>query len=260
LLNLQKQPDVVKIKSILISQPQPADIEKSPYGELILKHNVKVDFRKFFAVVSLSSAEFRQSRINLTEFTGIIFTSRNAVDSYFSLAKELRVEISENMKYFCTSDQIAFYLQKYIQFRKRKIFYGDSSYPSLLPLLKKHKDEKLVLPCNDTPNEELYNLLTENNVNLEKAVIYKNESANLKDLDLMSYDLLAFFSPHGIQSLMNNFPNYSQGEQIIAVYGKTTSQAAETAKLRVDVAAPTLTAPSMIMAIDEFIRASKKKK
>jgi uroporphyrinogen-III synthase len=251
---------VVKIKSILISQPQPADIEKSPYGELISKHNVKVEFRKFFSVVGLSSAEFRLSRINLAEFTGIIFTSRNAIDYYFNLAKELRIEISENMKYFCTSDQIAFYLQKYIQFRKRKIFYGDSSYPSLLPLLKKHKDEKLVLPCNDAPNEELYNLLQENNVNFEKAVIYKNESSNLKDLDLLSFDMMAFFSPHGIQSLLNSFPNYQQGEQIIAVYGKTTLQAAETAKLRVDIAAPTPTAPSMIMAIDEFIRAAKKKK
>lgn len=250
----------MKIKNILVSQPKPAEIEKSPYQELITKHNVKFEFKKFFAVVGLSSAEFRQSRINLAEFTGIIFTSRNAIDYYFALAKDLRIEISENMKYFCTSDQIAFYLQKYIQFRKRKIFYGDSTYPSLLPLLKKHKDEKLVLPCNDTPNEELYSILTANNVNFQKAVIYKNESADLKDMDIKSYDLLCFFSPSGIASLKQNFPKYSQGEQLIATYGKTTLQAAEAAKLRVDIPAPTPTAPSMTMAIDEFIKVAKKKK
>jgi uroporphyrinogen-III synthase len=251
---------VVKIKNILVSQPKPAEVEKSPYQELISKHNVKIEFKKFFAVVGLSSAEFRQSRINLAEFTGIIFTSRNAIDYYFSLAKDLRIEISENMKYFCTSDQIAFYLQKYIQFRKRKIFYGDSTYPSLLPLLKKHKDEKLVLPCNDSPNEELYSMLTANNVNFQKAVIYKNESANLKDFDVKAFDLICFFSPSGIASLKENFPKYAQGEQLIATYGKTTLQAAECSKLRVDIPAPTATAPSMTMAIDEFIKASKKKK
>lgn len=251
---------MVKIKNILVSQPQPADLEKSPYQELVNKYNVKYEFKKFFTVVGLSSAEFRQSRINLAEFTGIIFTSRNAIDYYFALAKDLRIEISENMKYFCTSDQIAFYLQKYIQFRKRKIFYGDSTYPSLLPLLKKHKEEKLVLPCNDSSNEELYSLLTANNVNFQKAVIYKNESADLSQIDIKNFDLLCFFSPSGIQSLKHNFPKYVQGEQLIATYGKTTMQAAEAAKLRVDIPAPTPTAPSMIMAIDEFIKASKKKK
>ena len=251
---------MVKIKNILVSQPQPADLEKSPYQELVNKYNVKYEFKKFFTVVGLSSAEFRQSRINLAEFTGIIFTSRNAIDYYFALAKDLRIEISENMKYFCTSDQIAFYLQKYIQFRKRKIFYGDSTYPSLLPLLKKHKEEKLVLPCNDSSNEELYSLLTANNVNFQKAVIYKNESADLSQIEIKNYDLLCFFSPSGIQSLKHNFPKYTQGEQLIATYGKTTLQAAEAAKLRVDIPAPTPTAPSMIMAIDEYIKASKKKK
>lgn len=251
---------MVKIKNILVSQPQPADLEKSPYWELVTRHNVKFEFKKFFSVVGLQSAEFRQSRLNLADFTGIIFTSRNAIDYYFALAKELRIEISETMKYFCTSDQIAFYLQKYIQFRKRKIFYGDSTYPSLLPLLKKHKDEKLVLPCNDSPNEELYSLLTTNSINFQKAVIYKNEAADLKNIDLSTYDMMCFFSPSGIQSLKQNFPDYQQGEQIIAAYGKTTIQAAENAGIRVDVPAPTATAPSMIMAIDEFIKASKKKK
>lgn len=250
----------MKIKNILVSQPQPADLEKSPYQELITKHNVKFEFKKFFSVVGLSSAEFRQSRINLTEFSGIIFTSRNAIDYYFQLAKDLRIEISENMKYFCTSDQIAFYLQKYIQFRKRKIFFGDSTYQSLLPLLKKHKDEKLVLPCNDSPNEELYSMLTANNVNFQKAVIYKNENADLNGMDIKSFDLLCFFSPSGISSLKQNFPKYTQGEQLIATYGKTTLQAAEAAKLRVDIPAPTPTSPSMTMAIDEFIKAAKKKK
>jgi len=251
---------VVKIKNILVSQPQPADLEKSPYQELVTKYNIKYEFKKFFTVVGLSSAEFRQSRINLAEFTGIIFTSRNAIDYYFALAKDLRIEISENMKYFCTSDQIAFYLQKYIQFRKRKIFYGDSTYSSLLPLLKKHKEEKLVLPCNDTPNEELYSLLTTNNVNFQRAVIYKNESADLSQIDIKNFDLLCFFSPSGIHSLKHNFPKYEQGEQLIATYGKTTLQAAEAMNIRVDIPAPTATSPSMIMAIDEFIRASKKKK
>lgn len=250
----------MKIKNILVSQPKPVELEKTPYYDLIVKYNLKFEFKKFFNVVGLSSAEFRLSRVNLTSFSGVIFTSRNAIDYYFQLAKDLRVEIPESMKYFCLIDQIAFYLQKYIQFRKRKIFYGDSSLQSVIPLLKKHKEENLMLPCNNMPNEEFSQLLTENEIDFKPVVIFKNECADLSGIDIKSFDMLCVFSPSGVQSLKKNFPKYSQGNQLIAAYGKTTIQAAKDAKLRVDIPAPTPSAPSMTMAIEEFIKSAKKKK
>jgi len=250
----------LKVKSVLISQPKPADLEKSAYADLINKHSLKMDFKKFFSVEGLTSSEFRQHRINLGDYNGVIFTSRNAIDHYFRLAKELRFDVPDTMKYFCTSDQIAYYLQKYIQFRKRKIFYGDQTFNSLVPLMRKHKDIKLLLPCNNAPNKVLYNTLTENNINFKEAVFYKNSFADLSSISLDEYDMLVFFSPHGIHSMMSNFPKYKQGDQLIAVYGKSTIEAAEEHKLNAQVKAPTQTAPSMTMAIDEYIETEKKKK
>jgi len=250
----------LKVKSVLISQPKPADLEKSAYADLINKHSIKMDFKKFFSVTGLSSSEFRQHRINLADYNGVVFTSRNAIDHYFRLAKDLRFDVPDTMKYFCTSDQIAYYLQKYIQFRKRKIFYGDQSYTSLVPLMKKHKEIKLLLPCNNAPNKILYSTLKENNINFKEAVFYKNTFADLSNIKLEEYDMLVFFSPHGIHSMMHNFPEYKQGDQLIAVYGNSTMEAADEYKLNAQVTAPTETAPSMTMAIDEFIADVKKKK
>lgn len=250
---------ILKVKTVLISQPKPADLEKSAYADLINKHNLKMDFTKFFSVTGLTSSEFRQHRINLGDYNGVVFTSRNAIDNYFRLAKELRFEVPDTMKYFCTSDQTAYYLQKYIQFRKRKIFYGDQSYSSLIPLMRKHKDIKLLLPCNNAPNKLLYSALSENNINFKEAVFYKNTFADLSTIKLEEYDMLVFFSPHGIHSMMHNFPKYKQGTQLIAIYGKSTMEAADEYKLKAHVTAPTQTSPSMTMAIDEFISSGKKK-
>lgn len=250
----------MKVKTILISQPQPADIDKSPYADLINKFGLKLEFKKFFSIVGLTSSEFRQQRIDLADYTGIIFTSRNVIDHYFRLAKEVRFIVPDTMKYFCTSDQIAYYLQKYIQFRKRKIFYGDQSLQSLITLIKKHKEDKILLPTNDSPNEELCKALKSNEIKFREAAFYRNEAADLSTLDIKSFNMLAIFSPHGIRSLKHNFPDYEQGEQLIAAYGNTTLQAAEEAGLNVQVKAPTQTSPSMTMAISEFLTQIKKKK
>lgn len=250
----------MKVKTILISQPKPADLKKSTYANLISKHNLKMDFKKFFSVTGLTSSEFRQHRINLGDYNGVIFTSRNAINNYFRLAKDLRFEVPDTMKYFCTSDQIAYYLQKYIQFRKRKIFYGDQSYISLIPLMKKHKENKLLLPCNDAPNKVLYATLKENNINFREAVFYKNTFADLSDIKLKEYDMLVFFSPYGIHSMMQNFPDYKQEEQLIAIYGNSTMDAAKEHKLKPQITAPTENSPSMTMALEKFISSTKKKK
>lgn len=250
----------MKIKTILISQPKPAEMEKSPYFDLANKLGLKLEFRKFFAVEGVSAKDFRQDRVYINEFSGVILTSRVAIDNFFRLMSETRQEVPETMKYFCLSDQIAFYLQKYIQFRKRKIFYGNQTAESLIELLKKYKAENLLFPGNDSPNEEIPSLLERNNISFVKTVIYQNVTSDLSDINIKDFDMLAFFSPYGIKSLIQNCPEYNQEEQIIAVYGKTTHQAAAAAGLRVDIAAPTTTAPSMVMAIEEFVNDQKKKK
>lgn len=250
----------MKIKTVLVSQPKPAEMEKSPYFDLVNKFGLKFEFRKFFAVEGIAAKDFRQDRIYINEFSGVIMTSRVAIDNFFRLMNETRQEVPDTMKYFCLSDQIAFYLQKYIQFRKRKIFYGNQTPESLIDLLKKYKAENLLFPGNDSPNEEIPSLMERNNISFVKSVIYQNVTVDLTDMNLKDFDMLAFFSPYGIKSLMHNFPEYKQDEQVIAVYGKTTHQAAAAAGLRVDIAAPTATAPSMVMAIEEFMNDQKKKK
>lgn len=250
----------MKVKTILISQPKPADVEKSPYADIMKKHNLKIDFKKFFSVTGLNSSEFRQHRINLGDYNAVVFTSRNAINHYFRLAKDLRFTVPDTLKYFCASDQIAYYLQKYIQFRKRKIFYGDQTHASLLPLIKKQKEIKLIIPCNNEPSKVLHSLLKENNISFKEAVFYKNEFADLSLIDLKEYDMLVFFSPHGIHSMMHNFPDYKQGKQLIAIYGNSTIEALEEYKLKSQVTIPTQTAPSMTLAICDYIEANKKKK
>lgn len=250
----------MKVKNILISQPKPVELEKSPYFEIIQKHGVKFEFKKFFAVTGIPAKEFRQDRVNLLDYTGVIFTSRNAVDHYFRIAKEMRIEIPDGMKYYCISDQTAYYLQKYIQFRKRKIFFGNQSIDELVDLVRKHKDEKFLLPCNDSSNERIKTQLDSHGIRYKLAVIYKNEFVDLSDIDPNSFDMLVFFSPYGIKSLQETFPGFQQGEKIIAVYGETTRTAADEAKLRIDIMAPNPTAPSMTMAIDQFLSLLNKKK
>ena len=249
----------MKVKNILISQPEPADLEKSPYGELMQKHRVNLDFRKFIVIEGVSASEFRKDKVYIQDHTAIIFTSRNAVDHFFRIAKEMRVEIPDTMKYFCISEATAFYLQKYVQFRKRKIFNGKQNFDDLIEIIKKHKDEKFLLPCSDIHKLSLIQILDENKVNYTKAVIYQTLASDLSDVNIKDYDLLVFFSPAGVTSLFKNFPEFKQNSTLIGGFGPTTLKALKDNGLNVDVLAPTNTALSMTVAIDQFLQKANKK-
>jgi len=248
----------LKIKNVLISQPKPADVEKSPYFLLAKKHKVNIDFHKFITIADVSAVEFRKDKVNLLEHTAVIFTSRNAIDHYFRMAKDMRQEIPDTMKYFCGSEAIAYYLQKYVTYRKRKIFYGRGNFQALLDIILKHKSDKYLMPCSDIYKQDLPALLEENNIKFSKAVIYKTLASDLSKVDIDGYDMLIFFSPTGVTSLFKNFPDYKQNDTIIACFGPTTALAVQEAGLRLDVKAPTKTAPSMTMAIEEFFQKNSK--
>ncbi len=248
----------MKIKQVLISQPQP-DSDKSPYADIIKQYNLEITFRKFFNIESLGAREFRKHRINIPEFTAIIFTSKHAVDHFFNLCEELRVMISDQTKYFCTAEAIALYLQKYVQYRKRKIFFGKNHFSELLDLIKKHKDEKYLFPCGESHKKEIPQLLKQNKIQFFSAPIYRTASANLSDINLDDYQMLVFFSPFGIESLKVNFPDYVQGDAILATYGEATAKAAKKHGFKVHIQAPTEKSPSMMMAIQEYLLNNSKK-
>ncbi len=250
----------MKIKNILVSQPKPIDLEKSPYGDLAKKYKLNIDFHKFIKIEGILAKEFRKDRVNILDHTAVIFTSRSAVDHFFRIAKELRVEIPDTMKYFCISESTAFYLQKYVQYRKRKIFHGKQNFADLIDLIKKHKDETFLLPCSDIHKVSISDLLDANEIKYSKAVIYKTVASNLSKIAVENYDMLIFFSPSGVASLLKNFPNYKQNGTIIAAFGPTTSTAVTEAGLKLDLAAPTKTSPSMTMAVEEYILRELKKK
>ncbi len=243
----------MKIKSILVSQPQPADLEKSPYGELARKYNLTIDFEKFIKIEGVPAREFRQDRVSLADHTAIILTSRNSVDHFFRIAKEMRYEVPETLKYFCISESTAFYLQKYVQYRKRKIFHGKQSFGDLMEIIKKHKDEKFLLPCSDIHKESMIEMLDESKVTYHKAVLYRTVAANLSKIKVDDYDMLVFFSPAGIRSLTKNFPKFKQGVKVFGAFGPSTAQAVEEAGFKLQINAPTKSAPSMTMAIEEYI-------
>ena len=242
-----------KIKTILISQPKPST-EKSPYFDLAERQKITIDFRPFIHVEGMEAQDFRQQRVDLAEHTAVILTSRLAVDHYFRMAKELRFDVPDSMKYFCISESTAYYLQKYVQYRKRKIFHGTIKFDELLVLMKKHKSEKFLLPCSDLLKDSIPNALEAGSFDYSRAVMYRTVCSDLSDLSDVKYDILVFFSPSGIESLFKNFPDFEQGQTRIAVFGPTTSKAAEKAGLRIDINAPTAKAPSMSMAIDQYIK------
>ncbi len=244
----------MKIKNILVSQPKPADLEKSPYRDLVKKYKLDFDFHKFIKIQGVSAKEFRKERINILDYTAVIFTSRNAVDHYFRICQEMRVEVPDTMKYFCVSEATAFYLQKYVQYRKRKIFYGKQSFEQLVELIKKHKDEKFILPCSEIHKQSISTLLEKNNTNYTKAVLYKTLASDLSKIKIDNYDMLIFFSPSGVKSLFKNFPEFKQNSTLIAAFGPTTSKAVKESGLKLDIEAPTKTAPSMTMAIDQYVQ------
>lgn len=242
----------MKIKRILISQPQPTT-EKSPYFEVADKHKVALDFFQFIRIEGVSSKDFRASRINILDHTAVIFNSRTAIDHFFRICEELRVQVPDTMKYFCTSESIAVYLQKYIVYRKRKIFFGQKTMEDLVDTLVKHKEEKYLVPTSTVHNDEIPVLLTQHNLTFTKAFFYKTLSSELSHLNLKDFDMLVFYSPAGIDSLFTNFPEFIQSETFIATFGPNTAKAAEKAGIRIDLKVPSPEFPSMTMALDKFL-------
>ena len=242
----------MKIRKVLVSQPKPTT-EKSPYFDLAEKYNLKLEFRPFIKVEGVTAKEFRQERINILDHSAIIFTSRTAIDHFFRICGEMRVTVPDTMKYFCISEATAFYLQKYIVYRKRKIFYGDKNVDDMI--LLKHKTENFLVPLSDIHKENIPGLLDQLHLKYTKAILYKTVSSDLSDIkNLKEYDILAFYTPSGIKSLFQNFPGFVQDTTIIAAFGGTTAEAVEEAGLRLDIQAPTAKCPSMTMAIEEFIK------
>ncbi len=248
----------MKIKKILVSQPKPVT-EKSPYFDIIEKYNVKIDFRPFIKVEPIPAKEFRTQRINILEHTAIIFNARHGIDHFFHLCEELRVTIPESMKYFCVSETVALYLQKYIQYRKRKIFFTQTGkFADLAAILNKHTDEKYLYITSDIRNEETMSVLENAKINFNQAIMYRTVSTKISEEELQDYDMLVFFSPAGIKSLLENAPNMQQGDKVIASYGSTTAQAVHEAGLRLDLEAPSPGVPSMTMALENFLKEQKK--
>lgn len=250
----------MKVKTILVSQPEPK-VENSPYFELQQKHKVKIDFRPFIHVEGVSAKEVRAQKIDLNNFTAIILTSKNSVDHFFRVAEEMRYKIPEDLKYFCQSEAVAFYLQKYVVYRKRKIYVGQKDFADMSALIKKYKDEKFLLPASDQLNADAPQVLNNLKVNWTEGTFYKTVMSDLSDLADVYYDVLAFFSPTGIKSLFKNFPGFEQNNTRIAVFGSTTQKEALEHGLRVDIMAPSPEAPSMTMALEKYItKANKEEK
>lgn len=246
-----------KVKSILVTLPKP-DSDKNPYTELAKKYNLKIDFRSFIHVEGVPARDFRKEKIVLANYTAVIFASRNAVDHFFRICEEMRFEVPVEMKYFCLSETIALYLQKYIQYRKRKIFFGKQTASDLAEVLKKHVNEKFLYPCSDVAAEETQRFLLENGYNFTPAVLFRTVCSDLSDLAEVFYDIIAFFSPSSIQSLYKNFPDFEQKHTRIAAYGATTHKAAIEKGLILDIPAPVPEAPSMTMAIEQYIKQANK--
>ena len=228
--------------------------------ELAQKYGLKIDFRPFIHVEGVSSKEFRQQKINILEHTAVIFTSKTAVDHFFRICEEVRVTVPETMKYFCITESIALYLQKYIVYRKRKIFYGNNTFADLLEIMQKHKEEKYLLSLSDVHKPEIPKSLDKAKIKYTKAIFYKTVSSDLSDLrDDFPYEMIVFYSPNGIKSLHDNFPNFDQKEIVIGAFGASTAKAVKDAGLRLDVTAPTPSCPSMTHAIDVFLKEYTKK-
>ncbi|HUH29085.1 uroporphyrinogen-III synthase [Gelidibacter sp.] len=242
----------MKVKTILVSQPEPK-IENSPYFDLQEKQKVKIDFRPFIHVEGLGAKDVRQQKVDLTQYSAIILTSRNSVDHFFRVADEMRFKVPDTLKYFCQSEAVAFYLQKYVVYRKRKIYVGKRNFEDLSPLIKKYKDETFLLPTTDKLNDDVPELLNSLNIQWKEAIFYKTVISDLSDLADVFYDILVFFSPSGIESLFHNFPDFKQNSTRIAVFGNTTAKAVEDHGLRVDILAPTPETPSMTMALEKYI-------
>ena len=246
------------VKKIIVSQPAPGETEKSPYTELADKYHLEVDFKPFIRIEGVTAREFRQYRVEILSHGAVFLTSKTAVDHYFRICDEMRVTVPDSMKYFCTSESIANYLQKYIVYRKRKIFFG-SKIEELVDLMHKHRDEKILLPLSDPHKPEIPRLFDKKKYNYTKVILYRTVSSDLSDINIKDYDILAFYSPTEIKSLFTNFPDYEQGEAKIACFGPATIKAAKSAHLRIDIQAPRPQIPSLTMAIGQHLKELAKK-
>ena len=242
----------MKVNKILVSQPKPAT-EKSPYYDIEKKYNVQLDFRSFIKVEGLTAKEFRQQKVSIPGHTAIVFLSRHAIDHFFTLCKELRVTIPDDMKYFCLSETISLYIQKYVQYRKRKVFFGNGHIKDLEPLFVKHKNERYFVPMSNTQNQDLCSIFNAHGIQHSEAEMYRTVSNDFERDFITPYDMLIFFSPYGIESLKKNVPDFVQGDKLIACFGKVTADAIREAGLRLDIEAPTTTAASMPAALDEYL-------
>lgn len=242
----------MKIKNILISQPRP-ETEKSPYFDIEKKYKVKMDFRPFVQVEGISAKEFRKQKVDICEHTGVIFNSRTSVDHFFRICEELKIQPKDTWKYFCITEAIAHYLQKYVVYRKRKIFFANGNFDDLLEQIKRFPDENLLLPLSDVHKQEIPSKLTKANIKYSKAILHKTVSADFSDVKKLEYDLIVFYSPAGVASLFQNFPDFVQGDICIGAFGLKTAEAVESHNLRLDLKAPTPEAPSITNAIDIFL-------
>ena len=248
----------MKVNRIIVSQPAPGETERSPYAELADKYHLQVVFRPFIRIEGVTAKEFRQYRVEILAHGAVFLTSKTAVDHYFRICDEMRVNVPDSMKYFCISESIANYLQKYIIYRKRKIFFG-AKIEELLETMQKHKEEKIFLPLSDPHKPEIPRLLDKKKYKYTKVILYRIVSSDLTDVHIEGNDVLAFYSPTEIKSLFQNFPNFVQGETRIACFGPATAKAAKSARLRIDIQAPRPQVPSLTMAIEQHLRDLAKK-
>ncbi len=248
------------IKKVLITQPKPEGV-KSPYYDLANKYGLSLDFHPFIVVEGIPSKDFRKQKIDIAAYTAVIFTSRNTIDHFFRTCDEMKVTVSQETKYFCITEAVALYLQKFILYRKRKVFYGaDGVNKSLFDVINKHKDnEKFLYPCSESFDSEITNWLKNHNCEFATPVLYKIISNDIKDVIARGYDIICFFTPGGVKSLKENFPNFKQNGTRIGAFGANTFKAAEEAGLTLDIKAPLPQAPSMISALDNFLSSEKKK-
>ena len=247
----------MKVNKILVSQPRPAT-EKSPYFSIAEKHNVQIDFCSFIKVEGVTAKEFRQQKVSILDHTAIVFLSRHAIDHFFTLCKELRVTIPDDMKYFCLSETISLYIQKYVQYRKRKVHYGNGHIQDLEPLFAKYKTEKYFVPASNVHNDDLNQLFDKYGIQHSQAEMYRTVSTEIAPEYIKSFDMLIFFSPHGIDSLKKNVPDYVQGEQLVACFGNVTAEYIKEHGLRLDLEAPSAAATNMPAALDAYLTANNK--
>lgn len=247
----------MEIKKILVSQPKPSS-DKSPYYDIASKYGVEIVFRPFIKVESVSAKEFRQQKVSILDHTAVVFTSRHAIDHFFHLCGELRVTIPETMKYFCVTESVALYIQKYVQYRKRKVFFGTTGkIEDLLPSMIKHKGEKYLVPMSDVHTDETKTLLDKAKLQHTETAMYRTVSNDFTPEEKFDYDMLIFFTPAGVAALKKNFPDFQQGDIAIGCFGPATAKAARDAGLRLDVEAPTAEAPSMTGALELFLKGLK---